>query len=88
MNRLLYIVPLIAALMGSAPAYAQAVEAVPLSAPTYTLGKETDPMAMDPGTVTPDEKVINRGEAVQAPPPPGVACRLRRQTVHKHPDSG
>lgn len=54
------------------PAFAQAVEAVPLSAPSYTLKNETDPMAMDPGSVTPTEKVINRGMAQPAVPPPGM----------------
>lgn len=55
----------------TAPALAQAVEAVPLSQPSYTLDKETDPMAMDPGMVTP-EKTINRGTTEIAPPPPGT----------------
>jgi hypothetical protein len=54
------------------PAFAQAVESVPLAAPDYTLKGESDPMAMDPGSVTPTEKVINRGEAQPATPPPGM----------------
>lgn len=53
------------------PAFAQAVEAVPLSAPSYTLKSETDPMAMDPGA-TPPENSVNRGEVQIAPPPPGA----------------
>ena len=73
MNRFVFILPLIGILMASAPVYAQAVEAVPLSAPSYTLKSETDPMAMDPGTVGPaDEKVLHKGEALPATPPPGV----------------
>lgn len=73
MNRFVFILPLMGILMASAPVYAQDVEAVPLSAPSYTLSKETDPMAMDPGTVGPaDEKVLHKGEALPATPPPGV----------------
>ncbi len=60
------------ALLSCAAAQAQPVEAVPLSAPSYTLKTETDPMAMDPGSVTPDETVKSRGEALPATPPPGT----------------
>ena len=65
---------LVAASLLAAPhgsAHAQAVEAVPLSQPSYTLNKETDPMAMDPSGVVP-EKTVNRGETQIAPPPPGA----------------
>ena len=66
--RLLSLVSLLAF---GGPAFAQAVEAVPLSAPSYTLKNETDPMAMDPAA-TPVEKSVNRGEAQPATPPPGA----------------
>lgn len=57
----------------AAPAFAQPVESVPLSQPSYTLQTETDPMAMDPGSITaPDEKVLYKGTAAPATPPPGV----------------
>ena len=56
----------------ASPAFAQAVESVPLAAPDYTLKGETDPMAMDPGTVTPTEMVKDRGAALPAVPPPGM----------------
>jgi hypothetical protein len=68
-----YLLGLVSLIAFSGPAFAQAVEAVPLSQPSYTLNKETDPMAMDPGhpSVTP-EKSVNRGTAEIAPPPPGA----------------
>jgi len=65
--------PILLALLCLAPAtYAQPIEreALPPIKP-YTLSTETDPMAMDPSSVPPAEKSVNRGVAVEAPPPPG-----------------
>lgn len=65
--------------LSALPAMAQPVEAVPLSAPSYTLQNETDPMAMDPSSVPSGEKSVNRGEALIAPPPPGLDDQTRAQ---------
>ncbi len=62
----------------SAPAFAQAVEKVPLSTPSYTINKETDPMATDSSSAEP-AKSVNKGETIIAPPPPGDTSQQEDQ---------